>query len=300
MIKTFSNKNKEDKYGDDEIFESWADLNIFAPIAKKMVVPLYNLGMTPNMVTITSTIFTLSSIYFLHIENKQLAVFSYIFGYLLDCVDGRMARKYNLGSDIGMALDCVSDNISNLVLFIYILSTRPYNQQTIIFICILFFMSSMLSLSYGLNEAISAYESAQELSEEELSEEELSEEELSEEIDIEEELSEEELSEEELSEEIDIEEELSEEELSEEIDIEDFSDNFYKRRVNQLKDNKINTCYEQYLYSIFLLINKLSYTSYRIYFPKYDKQKIYEKLKILKHFGPGNYCIIVSIMLLYI
>jgi hypothetical protein len=251
-------KNKEDKYGNDEIFESWADLNIFAPIAKKMVDPLHDLGMTPNMVTLISSIFTLSSIYFLHIGNKKLAVFSYIFGYLLDCVDGRMARKYNLGSNIGMALDCVSDNISNLILFIYILSTRPYNQQTIIFICILFFMSSMLSLSYGLNEAVSAYEIAQELSEEELSEE----------LDTK--------------------------------DIEDFSDNFYKRRVNQLKDKKINTCYEQYLYSIFLLINKLSYTSYRSYFPKYDKQKIYEKLKILKHFGPGNYCIIVSIMLLYI
>jgi phosphatidylglycerophosphate synthase len=238
-------KNKEDKYGDDEKFESWADLNIFAPIAKKMVDPLYNLGMTPNMVTLISTIFTLSSIYFLHIGNKKLAVFSYIFGYLLDCVDGRMARKYNLGSDIGMAFDCVSDNISNLILFIYILSTRPYNQQTIIFICILFFMSGMLSLSYGLNEAVSAYEASKKS--------------------------------------------------------ECISDNFYKRRVNQLKDTELtNTRYETILYSIFLLINKLSYTSYRSYFPEYDKQKIYEKLKILKHFGPGNYCIIVSIMLLYI
>jgi phosphatidylglycerophosphate synthase len=238
-------KNKEDKYGDDEKFESWADLNIFAPIAKKMVDPLYNLGMTPNMVTLISTIFTLSSIYFLHIGNKKLAVFSYIFGYLLDCVDGRMARKYNLGSDIGMAFDCVSDNISNLILFIYILSTRPYNQQTIIFICILFFMSCMLSLSYGLNEAVSAYEASKKS--------------------------------------------------------ECISDNFYKRRVNQLKDTELtNTWYETILYSIFLLINKLSYTSYRSYFPEYDKQKIYEKLKILKHFGPGNYCIIVSIMLLYI
>jgi hypothetical protein len=259
MTKKFFNKNKEDKYGDDETFESWADFNIFAPIAKKLVDPLYNLGMTPNMVTITSTIFTLSSIYFLHIENKQLAVFSYIFGYLLDCVDGRMARKYNLGSDIGMALDCVSDNISNLILFIYILSTRPYNQQTIIFIVVLLFMSGMLSLSYGLNEAVSAYESAQELSEDELSEEEL---------DI---------------------------DKNTECD----SDNFYKKRVNQLKNKKL-TCYEKILYSIFLLINKVSYTSYRCYFPKYDKQKIYKKLKNLKHFGPGNFCIIISIMLLYI
>jgi phosphatidylglycerophosphate synthase len=239
------NKNNEDKYGDDEKFESWADLNIFAPIAKKMVDPLHDLGMTPNMVTLTSTVFTLSSIYFLHIGNKELTVFSYIFGYLLDCVDGRMARKYNLGSNIGMALDCVSDNISNFILFIYILSTRPYNQQTIVFMAILFFISGMLSLSYGLNEAVSAYEASK--------------------------------------------------------NSECISDNFYKRRVNQLKDTELtNTWYETILYSIFLLINKLSYTSYRSYFPEYDKQKIYKKLKTLKHFGPGNYCIVVSIMLLYI
>ena len=239
------NKNNEDKYGDDEKFESWTDLNIFAPIAKKMVDPLHDLGMTPNMVTLTSTVFTLSSIYFLHIGNKELTVFSYIFGYLLDCVDGRMARKYNLGSNIGMALDCVSDNISNFILFIYILSTRPYNQQTIVFMAILFFISGMLSLSYGLNEAVSAYEASK--------------------------------------------------------NSECISDNFYKRRVNQLKDTELtNTWYETILYSIFLLINKLSYTSYRSYFPEYDKQKIYKKLKTLKHFGPGNYCIVVSIMLLYI
>jgi phosphatidylglycerophosphate synthase len=234
-------KNKEDKYGDDEIFESWTDLNIFVPIAKKLVDPLYEIGMTPNMVTITSTVFTLSSIYFLHIENKKLAFISYIFGYLLDCVDGRMARKYNLGSDIGMALDCVSDNISTIILFIYILSTRSYNKRTIILSGILLFMSYMLSLSFGLNEAVSAYETSY------------------------------------------------------------VSDNFYKRRVKQIKYTKLtNTWYEKILYSIFLLINKLSYTTYRSYFPKYDKKEIYENLKLLKHFGPGNYCTIVSIILLYI
>ena len=142
------------------------------------------------------------------------------------------------------------------ILFIYILSTRPYNQQTIIFIVVLLFMSGMLSLSYGLNEAISAYESAQKISEDELYKD----------IDK---------------------------------DTDCVSDNFYKIRVNQLKDKK-STCYEKILYSIFLLINKVSYTSYRCYFPKYDKQKIYDKLKKLKHFGPGNFCIIISIMLLYI
>jgi hypothetical protein len=252
MAKSDPNKkNKEDKYGDDEMFESWTDVNIFFPIAKELVDPLYELGMTPNMVTLISTLFTLLSIYFLHIDNKQLAFFSYIFGYILDCVDGRMARKYNLSSNVGMALDCVSDNISNIILIIYILFTKPHNQKTVIFLIILILMSYMLSLSYGLTEAISAHNASQDQKQDQHQAY--------------------------------------------------VSDDFYTRRVKQLKHTELtDTCYEKILYSVFLLMNKLHYNTYRNYFPIYDNEKINENLKILKHFGPGNYCTIMSIMLLYI
>ena len=237
-------KNKEDKYGDDEVFESWADLNIFAPIATNLVDPLHKLGMTPNMVTIASTMFTLLSIYFLYKEKRELAFCSYLFGYTLDSVDGRMARKYNEGSEIGMALDLVSDNVSNFILFGYILLTRPYNKITIIILIIIMIMTYMVSLSYGLNEAISSYDAS-------------------------------------------------------------FGDNFYERRNIHLKkylneESSTSTWYEKILYSAFLLITEQSYTIYHMYFPKYDKNKINNKLKVLKHFGPGNYCLIISIILLYI
>ena len=69
--------NNESKYGDDNKFEPWSDVNIFFPIATKIVDPLYNLGLTPNMVTILSTVFTLLSIYFLHI-NKRFEDFTYL------------------------------------------------------------------------------------------------------------------------------------------------------------------------------------------------------------------------------
>jgi phosphatidylglycerophosphate synthase len=150
--------NIDDKYGDDELFESWSDNNIFIPIAKQLVDPVYNLGMTPNMVTVTSTFFTMYSIYLLHQEERIYASLSYLLGYLLDCVDGRLARKYSMSSDIGMALDCVSDNVSNFILFGYILLTRPFNQKTIIFMILIIYMLYMLSISYGINEAIASYD----------------------------------------------------------------------------------------------------------------------------------------------
>ena len=150
--------NNESKYGDDELHEPWADVNIFFPIASKLVDPLYNLGFTPNMVTITSTIFTFLSIYFLHLDKKIHAVLSYIIGYILDCVDGKMARKYSMGSDLGMVLDATSDIISQSFLFGYLFLTRKFYTKNIIFFTIIILMTYIFSISYGLNEAIASYE----------------------------------------------------------------------------------------------------------------------------------------------
>ena len=230
-------KNVEDKYGDDQMFESWFDINFFFPIATKLVDPLYKIGLTPNIVTALSTVFTFVSILFLHLDKKYLAFLCYLTGYILDCVDGRMARKYSMGSDFGMALDCVSDNVSNAVLFAYLLFNTQYTALNISIFIILVITSYTLSLSYGINEAISSYEATK-------------------------------------------------------------SDNFYERRLKQLKDSGVG--YEKYLYKLFIFINKIIYGTYRTFFPTYDKEKIYNWLNILKHFGPGNYCILVSIILLII
>ena len=232
--------NIDDKYGDDELFESWGDNKMFIPIAKQLVDPLYNIGMTPNMVTVSSTFFTILSIYLLHQEKRVLASLSYLFGYVLDCVDGRMARKYSMSSDVGMALDCVSDNVSNFILFGYILLTRPFNQKTIMFLILILYMSYMLSISYGINEAIASYDATKD-------------------------------------------------------------DNFYNKRINQLKD-KLNTSnnMEKMLYLLFLTITNLSYNTYHKEYPEYDRNKLNDKLKTMKEFGPGNFTLFIAISLLYI
>ena len=152
-----SEEVNEEKYGDDEKYEPWSDVNVFFPISSEMVDPLRCMGLTPNMVTILSTIFTFLAIYYLHIDNKPMAIYSYLFGYILDCIDGRMARKYKMGSNIGMALDCTSDNVSNFVLFMYILLYRPDRKYKKLLLIILAGLSFILSLSYGLNEAIASH-----------------------------------------------------------------------------------------------------------------------------------------------
>jgi phosphatidylglycerophosphate synthase len=236
-IKSNDSTNKESKYGDDELFEPWADINIFFPVGFKLVDPLYNLGLTPNMVTILSTTFTFLSIYYLHLNSRLLAFGAYLIGYMLDCVDGRMARKYSLGSDLGMALDCTSDNVSNLILIIYILLTRQINWVTGPSLFIIAIMSFLLSLSYGLNEAIAIMKKFN-------------------------------------------------------------TDNFYENKVKQLEEK--GTGLKKWIFKLFLFITKTSYQTYRLFFPEYNEDKIFNWLKILKHFGPGNYCLLVGLILLFI
>jgi len=224
--------NKQDKYGDDSSHESWLDNNIFLPIATRLVDPLYQMGLTPNNVTIISTLFTFISIYFIHIKQNHLAAAAYFFGYTLDCVDGRMARKYSMGSDVGMALDATSDAVSNIALFSYLIYTKKMPLE--LFVVLLIF-SVLISLAYGLNEAIATHKLTG-------------------------------------------------------------SDNFYQRRVEQLKDKKDN----RLLYDMFLTVTNSSYKTYKQFFPEYNKEKINYWLSTLKEFGPGTYCVLVTVMLLCI
>ena len=193
-----------------------------------MVDPLRNLNLTPNHITYLSTLFTFLTIYFLEHNKPFDATISYASGYILDSIDGKMARKYNMATKYGMALDLVSDNISNIALISYLINKYGIYNYNII---IILFMSFMISVSYGLNEAILCYK-------------------------------------------------------------ETGNDNFYSKRVVELKREK------DLIFTLFLTITKMSYKSYKLFFPTYDEEKIYSWLKILKNFGPGNYCLVMCFILL--
>lgn len=147
--------NDTQKYGDDSKFEPLLDNYLFLPLANLLVDPFRNIGLTPNMVTLMSTVLTLLTVYYLSINEKEYACLSYFLGYLMDCVDGKMARKYNMGSKLGMALDLVSDNFTNAAVIAYITTTHGYLHW---YTPLIVFMSYMIGLSYGLNEAISSFE----------------------------------------------------------------------------------------------------------------------------------------------
>jgi hypothetical protein len=133
--------------------ESFTDVNIFFPIANILVTPLRTIGMTPNGVTILSAVIRLYVIFLLSVNKVEYACLCLIMGYLFDCIDGNMARKYKIGSKYGMTLDLVSDSIILSGILLYILYDKGIKWQ-IILIIILGYLSMIWG---GINDAISSY-----------------------------------------------------------------------------------------------------------------------------------------------
>jgi phosphatidylglycerophosphate synthase len=71
-------------------------------------------------------------------------------------------------------------------------------------------------------------------------------------------------------------------------------DNFLLRRMSELKNEK------DYIFTLFLYITKLLFRLYKSFFKEYNEELIFNWLPILKNFSPGNYSLLVSIILLFI
>jgi len=83
--------NNDQKYENDKKYEAIGDNCLFFPLANKLTTPMKDIGLTPNMVTFLSTCCTLLAVYFIYKENLPYAATAYLLGYLLDCVDGKIA-----------------------------------------------------------------------------------------------------------------------------------------------------------------------------------------------------------------
>jgi len=91
----------------------------FKPILRLLAI----LKITPNQITIFRLIFIAPIAYYFFIENLTGVLIFYLLFWLLDLVDGALARYLGLQSDKGRFLDSVVDNFMYAVLilgFIYI------------------------------------------------------------------------------------------------------------------------------------------------------------------------------------
>lgn len=91
--------------------------NILIKIVDATVDIFYYAGFNPNGVTTLSLIFGILAIYLLK-KNKYIeSATCYLISYFFDCMDGFMARKYNLTTRFGDYYDHIKDTIIFALLF---------------------------------------------------------------------------------------------------------------------------------------------------------------------------------------
>lgn len=130
-----------DKYNN---FESAFDNHILYPLADKLIPILHDYELTPNWITTISSLFTIFSALLILKRQYILASLSYLIGYFFDCMDGRMARKYNQSSLFGEAYDFTSDTITTAIVVLALIysSRKNIKLYQIALIGLFFFMIS--------------------------------------------------------------------------------------------------------------------------------------------------------------
>ena len=70
---------------------------------------VYSIGLTPNMITSLGNICTVFFVYFF-LENRYfLSALFFFLAYVFDCLDGYIARSYNMTTKFGDLYDHTSD-----------------------------------------------------------------------------------------------------------------------------------------------------------------------------------------------
>jgi len=123
--------------------------NICSPISSF----IHSSGITPNMITTVSFLSGLTSLYFLYNYDINKFMLLYIFSYICDCLDGFIARKYNMSTVFGDYYDHYTDIIQYLlfltiIFYKYDFVKKPYA------ILIYFFIGMMFLLTQGCQEIL--------------------------------------------------------------------------------------------------------------------------------------------------
>lgn len=106
---------------------------------------LCKLGITPNQIT-TVRFILIIGVFTYCFKNKMYncAAMSYIVAYFMDCLDGHMARKYNMGTEFGDYYDHIADIISEFLVLYYILNDLNDEFKWVMIIILLSLVISLV------------------------------------------------------------------------------------------------------------------------------------------------------------
>jgi phosphatidylglycerophosphate synthase len=115
----------------------------------------FNIGFTPNMITTLSILFGLLSAQQILQRHYGAAALCILISYYFDCVDGKLARKYNMVSKFGDMYDHVGDitKIIAIVVALFV-STKKISSKQWSYMSIFFLLTVLQWVHLGYQEAI--------------------------------------------------------------------------------------------------------------------------------------------------
>jgi len=124
--------------------------NYIISLADNIVPYVYKGGFVPNTITSLSSIACIIVIMLLFQANYYLAAFFLIISYFFDCLDGHLARSYNMVTVFGDYYDHISDllKVFFILLTLYYINSTKFLSIFPIFV----FVSVMMLIHFGCQE----------------------------------------------------------------------------------------------------------------------------------------------------
>ena len=115
----------------------------------------FNIGFTPNMITTLSILFGLLAAYQIMQKKCKSAAAMVLLSYYFDCVDGKLARKYNMVTKFGDIYDHVGDLVKVVAIFAaLIVGTKKIKKKQWIYLSLFLVLTIIQFLHLGYQEAI--------------------------------------------------------------------------------------------------------------------------------------------------
>jgi phosphatidylglycerophosphate synthase len=107
---------------------------------------------SPNMITTISLLLSIMGIYEISNNNYRKGAILTFVGYMFDCWDGYVARRFNMGSQFGDLYDHLSDIFKILFLIVIIFKLKIHFKTKIAFIVVLSIFLMFSNIYLGCQE----------------------------------------------------------------------------------------------------------------------------------------------------
>ena len=115
----------------------------------------YNIGFTPNMVTTFSILFGLLAAQQILRKNYKFAAVMILISYYLDCVDGKLARQYNMVTHFGDLYDHIGDITKIIAIFVALFaSVKKMTDSKWTYLSIFIVLTMIQFIHLGYQETI--------------------------------------------------------------------------------------------------------------------------------------------------